>query len=69
MSFEEIIAESASLTPERRRQLIGYLLALGRTDGADARRKPASDESLEAVCDRVNKLTALEADMADRAGL
>ena len=69
MSFEQIKAESATLTPEQRRQLIGHLLALGRTDGADDRLKRASDESLEAVCHRVNELTALEADTADRAGL
>ncbi|MEQ1851829.1 MAG: hypothetical protein ABMA01_09590 [Chthoniobacteraceae bacterium] len=69
MSFEEIIAESASLTPEQRRHLIGHLLAPGRTEHEDARRTHASDESLGAVCHRVNELTALEADIADRAGL
>jgi hypothetical protein len=39
MSFEQIKAESASLTPEQRRQLIGHLLALGRKSDADFRRK------------------------------
>ena len=42
MSFEQIKAESATLTPEQRRQLIGHLLALGRKDGSDFRRKLAA---------------------------
>ena len=42
MSFEQIKAESAALTPEQRRQLIGHLLALGRKDGGDFRRKLAA---------------------------
>jgi len=42
MSFEEIKAESATLTPEQRRQLIGHLLALGRKGDTDFRRKLAA---------------------------
>lgn len=42
MNFEKIKAESATLTPEQRRQLIGHLLALGRKDAADFRRKLAA---------------------------
>ncbi len=42
MSFEQIKAESSSLTPEQRRQLIGHLLALGRKDDPDFRRKLAA---------------------------
>jgi hypothetical protein len=42
MSFEQIKAESATLTPEQRRQLIGHLLALGRKDDGDFRRKLAA---------------------------
>ena len=42
MSFEQIKAESAILTSEQRRELIGHLLALGRKDDADFRRKLAA---------------------------
>ena len=42
MSFEQIKAESAALTPEQRRDLIGHLLALGRKDDADVQRKLAA---------------------------
>jgi hypothetical protein len=42
MSFEQIKEESATLTPEQRRQLIGHLLALGRKDDGDFRRKLAA---------------------------
>ena len=42
MSFEQIKAESTTLTPEQRRQLIGHLLALGRKDDGDFRRKLAA---------------------------
>ena len=42
MNFEQIKAESSSLTPEQRRQLIGHLLALGRKDDPDFRRKLAA---------------------------
>jgi len=42
MSFEQIKAESTALTAEQRRELIGHLLALGRKDDADFRRKLAA---------------------------
>jgi hypothetical protein len=42
MSFEQIKAESTTLTPEQRRQLIGHLLALGRKDAGEFRRKLAA---------------------------
>ena len=41
MSFEQIKADSAALTREQRRELIGHLLALGRKDD-DFRRKLAA---------------------------
>ena len=69
MSFEQIKSESATLTPEQRRQVFGHLIALACKDDADARRETAYDESPEAVCHRVNKLKALEAGISDRAGL
>jgi hypothetical protein len=37
MSFEQIKAESATLTAEQRRELIGHLLALGRKVDRDFR--------------------------------
>jgi hypothetical protein len=42
MSFEQIKAESAGLTREQRRELIGHLLALGRQGDPDFRRKIAA---------------------------
>ena len=42
MSFDQIKAESAVLTSEQRRELTGHLLALGRKDDADFRRKLAA---------------------------
>ncbi len=42
MSFEQIKAESTTLTPEQRRELIGHLLALSRKNDADFRRKLAT---------------------------
>lgn len=39
MSFEQIKTQSAALTPEQRRQLIGHLLAIGRKDDVDFQRK------------------------------
>jgi hypothetical protein len=41
MSFEQIKAESAAFTREQRRELIGHLLALGRKNDPDFRRKLA----------------------------
>jgi hypothetical protein len=41
MSFEQIKAESATLTTEQRRELIGHLLSLGRKLQPDFRSKMA----------------------------
>ena len=38
VSFEQLKAEAATLTPEQRRELIGHLLALGRKDDAAFKR-------------------------------
>jgi hypothetical protein len=38
MSFEQLKAEAASLTPAQRRELIGHLVALGRKNDAAFRR-------------------------------